>query len=177
MVLTAGQLTGFFEDAAQMGLSNRTRVHLQTEGINVPDDLIDFVGKEDWTLILDNCRRPPQIPGQGVGVALVNQQAFHLPARSLMRLKVAAQVVLFYNRTSRPLTVQNLAWVRLSNFKIEWESLKEQKTANDEGNLPIISNKLTIANFFEAYETFAYIFIGQSGCPLTDLPHGLWCSG
>ena len=167
MVLTAGQLTAFFEDANQMGLSNRTRVHLQTEGISTPDDLIEFVGKEDWTPILDNCRRPPQIPGQGAGAALVHQQAFHLPAKSLMRLKVAAQVVLFYDRTSRPLTAQNLAWVRLNNFKVEWESLKEQKTANDEGNLPIISNKLTIANFFEAYETFVGNFIGQSGCPLT----------
>ena len=161
MVLTAGQLTAFFKYANQMGLSNRTRVHLQTEGISTPDDLIEFVGKEDWTPILDNCRRPPQIPGQGAGAALVHQQAFHLPAKSLMRLKVAAQVVLFYDRTSRPLTAQNLAWVRLNNFKVEWESLKEQKTANDEGNLPIISNKLTIANFFEAYETFVGNFMAR----------------
>ena len=150
-----------------MGLSNRTRLHLQTEGINTPDDLVDFVGKEDWTPILDNCRRPPQIPGQGANAALVNQQAFHLPARSLMRLKVAAQVVLFYNRTNRHLTAANLAWVRLDNFKIEWESLKEQKTANDEGSLPVISNKLSIANFFEAYETYVSNLIGQSGCPLS----------
>ncbi len=125
MVLTANQITAFFEDAVQMGLSNRTRVHLQTEGINDPDDLIDFVGKEDWTPILDNCCRPPQIPGQGVGTALVNQHAFHLPAKSLIQLKVAAQVVLFYERTSHPLTAQNLSWVQLSNFKIEWESLQE----------------------------------------------------
>ena len=150
-----------------MGLSNRTRLHLQTEGINTPDDLVDFVGKEDWTPILDNCRRPPQIPGQGANAALVYQQAFHLPARSLMRLKVAAQVVLFYNRTNRNLTAANLAWVRLDNFKIEWESLKEQKTANDEGSLPVISNKLSIANFFEAYETYVSNLIGQSGCPLS----------
>ena len=150
-----------------MGLSNRTRIYLQTEGITDPDDLSDFIGKDDWTPILDNCRRPPQLQGANPGDPLVNQQAFHLPAKSLMRLKVAAQVVLFYDRTNRPLTAQNLTWVRLKTFKTEWESLKEQKTANDEGSLPVISNKLSIANFFEAYETFAGNFIGQSGCPLT----------
>ena len=104
MVLTAGQLTSFFEDATQMGLSNRTRMHLQTEGNTTPDDLIDFVDKDAWTPILDNCRRPPQIPGAGQGAALVNQQAFHLPDKSLLRLKVAAQVVLYYDRTNRTLT-------------------------------------------------------------------------
>ena len=65
MVLTAVQLPSFFEDATQMGLSNRTMMHLQTEGITTPDDLIDFVDKDAWTPILDNCRRPPQIPGEG----------------------------------------------------------------------------------------------------------------
>lgn len=33
MVLTAGQVTAFFTDAAQMGLSARTRTQLQSEGI------------------------------------------------------------------------------------------------------------------------------------------------
>ncbi len=47
MVLTAAQLTAFFEDPAQMGLSNRTRVYLQSEGITDPDNLIDFVGKDN----------------------------------------------------------------------------------------------------------------------------------
>ena len=165
MVLTAGQLTLFFEDANQMGLSNRTRLHLQTEGITTPDDLVDFVTKDSWDPIVDNCKRPPQIPG--AGGALVNQQAFHLPAKSLMRLKTAAQVVLFYNRTGRALTAPSLTWARMSNFKVEWESLKEQKDSNDEGSLPVISQKLFITNFFEAYETFVGNFIGQSGCPLS----------
>ena len=167
MVLTGGQLTAFFEDANQMGLSNRTRMHLQTEGITTPDDLVDFVSKDSWTPILDNCRRPPQVPGAGAGAALVVQQAFHLPAKSLIRLKVAARVVLYYERTNRPLTAQGMLWIRLNTFKVEWESLKEQKDSNNEGSLPIISNKLSIANFFGAYETFVSNFIGQSGCPLS----------
>ncbi len=46
MVFTALQITAFFEDGAQMGLSNRTRVYLQGEGLTHPDDLIKFVKKE-----------------------------------------------------------------------------------------------------------------------------------
>ena len=65
-------------------------MHLQTEGITTPDDLVDFVSKDSWTPILDNCRRPPQVPGAGAGAALVVHQALHLPAKSLIRLKVAA---------------------------------------------------------------------------------------
>ena len=168
MVLTAHQLTSFFEDANQMGLSNRTRLHLQTEGITDPVDLIDFVTKDSWDPIVDNCKRPPQIPGPGQGAGVfVNQQAFHLPAKSLMRLKTAAQVVLYYDRTGRTLTAPSLVWARMTNFKIEWGSLKEQKDSNDDGNLPIISQKLVIANFFEAYEIFVSNYIGQSGCPLS----------
>ena len=49
MVFTAAQITAFFEDGAQMGLSNRTRVYLQGEGITHPDNLIEFVKKEAWT--------------------------------------------------------------------------------------------------------------------------------
>ena len=75
-------------------------MHLQTEGISTPDDLIDFVSTDSWTPILDNCRRPPQISGVGPGAVLVVQQAFHLPVKSLMQLKVAAQVVLYYDRTN-----------------------------------------------------------------------------
>ena len=42
MVFTAPQKTAFFENANQMGLSHRTRVHLQREGIVQVRDLLDF---------------------------------------------------------------------------------------------------------------------------------------
>ena len=43
MFLTAAQTTTFFEDASQMGFSNRTWVHsLQMEGIITISDLSDY---------------------------------------------------------------------------------------------------------------------------------------
>ena len=37
-----------------MGLSNRTRVYLQGEGLNHPDDLREFTKKEAWEQIVEN---------------------------------------------------------------------------------------------------------------------------
>ena len=60
MVFTPLQITAFFEEAAQMGLPHRTRVYLQGEGINHPDDLVEFTEKEAWAQIVEACKRPPR---------------------------------------------------------------------------------------------------------------------
>ena len=62
MPLTAKQVTAFFRYIDQMGLSARTRIHIQGEEILLPDDLIDFTSKDSWDQIVDNCKRPARIP-------------------------------------------------------------------------------------------------------------------
>ena len=42
MIFGVAQVTAFFEDNDQMGLSHITRLHLHYEGIVRPEDLIDF---------------------------------------------------------------------------------------------------------------------------------------
>ena len=165
MVFTGAQITSFFEDAAQMGLSNRTRLYIQGEGINHPDDLQEFTDKDAWDQIIENCKRPPQITN--AAGALVNQQPFIFPAKSLMRLKIASKVVDYYARTSRPLSAANMMWVRLNNFNVEWKVIQDRKKANDELKLPVISKQLTVVAFFEAYESYASEFIGAANCPLS----------
>ena len=167
MVFTNAQITSFFQDADQMGLSNRTRIYLQGEGIDHPDDLAEFLDKETWDQIIENCKRPPQVPAPGGGAGLVAQQPFLLPAKSLMRLKTAARIVDYYQRTARPLTAGNMAWVRLNNFRVEWRVIQDRKKANDELTLPVVSKQLTIVAFFEAYESYVTEFIGAANCPLS----------
>ena len=41
MVFTVAQTTAFLEEAAQMGLSHRTRVQLQVDGVNDTSDLAE----------------------------------------------------------------------------------------------------------------------------------------
>ena len=160
MVFTVAQQTAFYEDADQMGLSHRTRIHLQGEGINHPEDLAEFTKKEVWDQIAENCKRPPQIPDPAGGGGLVNQQPFQLPARSLMRLKVAAKVAQYYSNTDRPMTAANMTWVRLNNFQLEMDSLVDRKKANNDLTMPVISRTLSITAFFEAYDTYVAEFIG-----------------
>ena len=83
MVFTNQQQTAFFENDDQMGLLNATRVYLQSEGITHPRDLIDFVKKEAWDQVQENCKRPPQIPDPNNPGGLLNQAAFRLPSKSL----------------------------------------------------------------------------------------------
>ena len=47
MVFTGPQITQFFENPAQMGLSNRTRLQLQNEGVTYSQDLAEW-RKDDW---------------------------------------------------------------------------------------------------------------------------------
>ena len=93
MPLTANQVTTFFQDIDQMGLSAHTRIHIQGEGILIPDDFIDFTSKDSWDQIVDNCKRPARISDPANVGQFVSQEAFQLPAKSFMRLKVAAKAV------------------------------------------------------------------------------------
>ena len=82
MVFTGAQITLFFEDNDQMGLSNRTRVLLQGEGITHPADLAEFTKKDAWDQALEQCKRPPQVAD--AGGALVAQAPYQFPAKSLL---------------------------------------------------------------------------------------------
>ena len=65
------------------------------------------------------------------------------------------------------LAAANMVWdERLNKFQVEIISLLERKKGNNDASLPIISNKLIITNFFEAYDTFSGDFIGKNNCPI-----------
>ena len=108
-----------------MGLSARTQAQLAREGITNLDDLADFDNREAWAQIVENCKRPPKIADPNNANQLVAQEPFQLPAKYLMRLKVAAKAVNYYNSIDRPLTANMMTWdKRLKNFKMEWDSLQ-----------------------------------------------------
>ena len=62
MVLTSAQITSFFEDAYQMGLTHRTRtLSLNTEGIITVGELAEWKD-DDWEQWKNNCKKPDRIP-------------------------------------------------------------------------------------------------------------------
>ena len=109
MVFTLNQQTVFFENDDQMGLPNRMRVYLQDEGIVTPGDLVEFIRDNSWSQIIKNCKRPPQIPDPNNPAGMINQPPFRLPSKSLLRMKVAALAVDYYNKAARALAAANMA--------------------------------------------------------------------
>eukprot|EP00956_Cyclotella_meneghiniana_P044140 scaffold303339_cov89-Cyclotella_meneghiniana.AAC.1 len=164
MVLTAGQTTAFFTDANQMGLTARTRGYLQTEGISMIEDLLEFSSKDSWTQIVENCKRPPQVTDAAGN--LVNQAAFHIGAKSLHRLQVAAIAVEYYAATDRTITPQAMQWdTTLKNFEVQWKAIKAAKDG-DTPEAPKMSKTVGIVKWLEAYENYSKNRIGDRYAPL-----------
>ena len=144
-----------------MGISSRTQAQLEGEGITDLDDLSDFDNKEAWAQIFENCKRPPKIADPNKANQLVAQEPFQLPEKSLMRLKVAAKAVKYYNSINHLLTANIMAWDKsLKNFKMEWESLQEMKKGNEDSSLPIVLKTLPIDKWFEAHKIYCTTYVG-----------------
>jgi len=70
MVLTAAQLTAFWTNGAQMGLSARTRTQIAAEGLVTPDNFVDFNEEADLEGLFKILSKPPKVMA-GVGAAAV----------------------------------------------------------------------------------------------------------
>ena len=93
MVLTANQITSFFEDADQMALKNRTRTNsLVAEGIVTVDELKEW-DDDDWDQWASNCKRPDKISGPNNPALLIAVAPYPLSVKSLKCLKTASKLV------------------------------------------------------------------------------------
>ena len=108
MVFGVAQVTAFFEENDQMGLSHCTRIYLQSEGIVRPDNLIYFTASEYWKKITKNCKCTARIPDPNNAGQTISQDSFHFLAQSLMCLKVAVVADGYYSKTSHQLAAANM---------------------------------------------------------------------
>ena len=106
MVLTVAQITSFFEDADQMGLTHRTRtLSLNTKGIITVGELAEW--KDDyWDQWKNNCKKPDRIPDPENPANLIHQTQF----KSLKRLKAASELIRYYESVSIELTAMKIRW-------------------------------------------------------------------
>ena len=111
MVLTASQMTLFFENADQMGVQHATVIQLALEGIQMVDDLIDF-DKEALQQLADNLRRPGgRVPNPDPAAAAGSttpMPAFGFGAKSQKHLGIACELVRYYNTVGRDLTAAKI---------------------------------------------------------------------
>ena len=149
MVFTVAQTTAFLEEAAQMGLSHRTRVQLQVDGVNDTSDLAEWTD-DDWDQFATNCKRPDRIP-DAAGV-LIHQAPFVIPVRSLRRLKVASHIARYYEATSRTMSAPNMQWNSvLLNFDI-LRTVLMRAAKEDEPNIPKLSVNTSVPKWADSFK-------------------------
>ena len=171
MVFTAAQTTAFFTEATQMSLPVRTRNYLSNEeGIDSVASLEGFLDKDIWDQVLSNARRPPQVvnppaneAGHVAGVAigaLMNQAPYGISARSLLRLKISAKAISYYEQTGRALSTGNMHWNRIKNFKVQHDTIETKKKHGATLDVPVIGKDLSIVKWIEAYTSYASQYVG-----------------
>ena len=151
MVLTAAQMTTFFEHAEQMGIPHTTVVQLCSKGIDVDADLADF-DKDSLQQLADNLRRPGgRVPDPNPGGppgATIPTPPFVFGAKSQKCITVACDLVRFYTTVGCDLTAANLQWSTImKNFKIQWMALKERKGDDSPDNPQDINGQKPFRTF------------------------------
>ena len=165
MPLTNQQTTDLFTQPDQMGLEARTWAFLTNEGIQFADDMSIFKKKESWKQLLENCKRPPQIADPNNPGQMIDDRPYRIGAKSLMRLRVLAVAVSYYEETARPLSVASVQWdQRLKNFSIEWDAIMELKDSSDQER-PKVTKSVGIAQYLEAYVNYSKQDIGARDAP------------
>jgi hypothetical protein len=89
----------FFEGADAMALRNCTRLHLEIEGILVPNNFKDF-DNDGLDAIFTNLTKPPKVeatcPADRQAGHLLEIMAFEVSSKSKMRLKGVMKIAKFY---------------------------------------------------------------------------------
>jgi hypothetical protein len=169
MPITAAQTTGFFEDAAQMGVPHRTVVKLQEGGITLVDDLAEF-RKETISEVAQNLRRPggrepnpdPNVP-QGSTIPV---QPCVFSAKSQEHFAVAPELLRYNETVGRATTAANIQWDPvMKNFNEQWKAL-EAKKKDDDPEVPKVTKTLTIIKWSEAMTDYFHCCIGFCGVAL-----------
>ena len=124
--LTDPETTAFLTERAQMGLSVGLRLALQREGVLYVEDLGEF-DDDQFKEISSNLRNPAHVASAADSAVFVRPCNHIIPARSLMRLKVAAELVRFYQAVGRPLTALGMSQTVSSVFALQWKSIQDRK--------------------------------------------------
>jgi len=148
-----------------MGLSARRRIALQNEGIISVEDLAEF-DDDLWTQISANLRNPAYVPSQADANVYIRPRNFIVPARSLMRLKVAAELTGFYASEGRPLTAMSMNQIVSAVFALQWKSSQDRKKEYN-GVVPKITRTLGVVKWVSVFTDYCGTIIGVRDVPLT----------
>lgn len=169
MPFTAAQLTAFWTDNAQMGLSARTRTQMAIEGLTVPSDFVDFAEKDELDALLRRLYKPAKTThGIGVNQVLREVQAYEVPAKTVIRMHGVRVIVKYYNSIGRVMEADDLQWTVVKNFTEQWKALLEKKDA-DVGTPPKLTKDRHVYKWLESFQQHLSEKIGVRNAPYTYL--------
>lgn len=164
--------TAFFTGANGMGLSDRTYAQLKKEGIESPQDLLEFEAK-GLERIFDNFRKP----GTQEQVYLTDQDKkdgkvtirptppYIVPAKSQARLLIARDAVEYYTRIGRVPTPSNMSMATLANFQRAFKAL-QTLIDGDVPDVPKLPKGMSIMKWIDSFKLHLRSCYGVDGVPL-----------
>jgi hypothetical protein len=165
MVLTAAQTTAFFTGATQMALAAQHRAALQSEGIVTIEDLAEFESTH-WAQVVTNLKYPEGIPDPANRGQFLRAQTLALGAKSLERLKIAAEAARYYEAIGRALTPNNMHYTNtLKTFGRQWKAICSRRDQSAPA-VPKITRNLKVMKWAESMKDFWSTAIGVRNAPL-----------
>ena len=173
MAFTNAELTNFFENGPQMALSPSARARLAAEGLTTIEDFDDFKA-DQLDVAIRNLRT--SIPGTAavldaagnvVVAALPPIMPCLIPAKCVLRLKVASLAYHYYKDTARTPTPANMNYTRvLKGFYTEWEAILKQ-SKEDKPDAPVLSKSQTPVRWIESFKDCLFRTYGVRMTPLS----------
>ena len=168
MVFTAAQQVSFFEDADQMGLSNRNRTpSLIIEGIAAVDDITDW-DDDYWDKWNSNYKKPDRVQYTQNAANIIAQVPFKVSVKSLKRPKIASKLIRYYDSLSIVLSAGNIHWVVMNNFEIQRKSMVNKSKLTKPDVTKLVKNT-TLSKWNNSIKVHAYQVFGTSKATLEYL--------
>ena len=159
------QVKHFFE--IELGVPETTVERLAEEGIERPEDLVEFSLADIKTMVA-NLRRPGGSEPDGDAGGTVPTSPFKFGAKATLRLQNACDIMKHYEilrcDTSADMLVYDPV---IKNFKLEHDALIERKKQTVV--TPRISSNLNVVKWTESFLDFLSRLIGVRNTPLTHV--------
>ena len=173
MAFTNAQVTNFFENGPQLGLTAVQRARLAQEGLTTIEDFEDFKSDQLENAIKNLRTAIAGVPAvvDAAGAVLVPAvpgiPPCIIPARSSLRLKVASIAYHYYTDTDRTVTPANMNYTQvLKGFYIEWQAINEM-IKSDTPSVPVLSKHQTPIKWMESFKDCLFNTFGVRKCPLS----------
>ena len=148
-----------------MGITNET--HL----IDYDEDLLKNLKKDlsnpPGTIPDPNFVPPAPVEGQPVAVApQIPRPAYVLNPLSLDKLRIAADLIRYYQIVGRPVTQLNVRWNGHMTHYSQYMKARDAKDEDDTPSVPKVTKNLTITHWVDSFELHLEKCLGAHKVPL-----------